>query len=178
MPCLTALDLSHNQLTGLQPLSRLIHLTYADLSYNSIAVCRQVEYLSSVPYLHSMGLKGNPCALKDLYRLRIIARLQWLRLLDSVEVGLEERVVAYNAYHSSEGDLALRQGVLSQYSPQLPFVDFSNNAFPGGVDDEAHLVLDEVNNSGGRKVQVETVEEEDNVEEKENSDHRVVEQTQ
>jgi hypothetical protein len=76
-------------------------------------------------WLTTLLLFDNPCCTKDLYRLRALYRLPNLLNLDNVPANNEEKVRAFNLYHSPLGDLALRESVLNKHLPKLNFVDYA-----------------------------------------------------
>ena len=65
---LTSLNISNNFIFSLQPLQACLNLTYLDIGFNSIQFIRQVEYLTEIPWLQVLVLKGNSAAQKAHYR--------------------------------------------------------------------------------------------------------------
>jgi len=130
LPHLTLLDVSENSIISLSQLEQCNNLVHLDVSFNCIEYIRQVEYLQNIPWLTSLVLCNNPCEAKELYRLRVLYRLPKLLFLDNSEAVREDKVRAFNLYHSVDGDLSLREDVLRQYLPQVSFVDHSPQQLP------------------------------------------------
>ena len=55
----------------------------------------------------------------------MLYRLPHLQRLDTTLVSPEEKIRAFNLYHSSEGDLHLRRQVHEQFLPDVPFEDYT-----------------------------------------------------
>jgi len=125
LPTLAHLDVQDNSIASIAPLALNAALTHLDLSNNQIEVIRQTEYLrtENMPWLSSLLLLDNPCCSKELYRLRALYRLPNLLTLDNLPAENEEKVRAFNLYHHSSGDLAMRQAVLAKHLPHVQFVD-------------------------------------------------------
>ena len=88
-PSLMQLGLGFNKLTRVDPNScdNLGSLVSLDLSYNEICDLDSLLLaLSKIPGLKHLALNGNPCALLPLYRVRVIAALPGLTLLDDQTV--------------------------------------------------------------------------------------------
>lgn len=68
MKYLSSLNINNNYIFSLLSLQYCMNLTYLDISDNSIQYIRQIEYLSEIPWLQVLILKGNPCTKKPHYR--------------------------------------------------------------------------------------------------------------
>lgn len=78
-----------------------------------------------------------------LFRLRVLYRLPNLKRLDQIIVSPEEKIKAFNLYHSGEGDLDVRKTVHQQYLPDVPFEDHSPEQL--AHDEESELTSEELN---------------------------------
>lgn len=62
--------------------------------------------------------------------------------MDNIIVSPEEKIKAFNLYHSTEGDLELRKSVHEQFLPDVPFEDYSPEQLMH--DEESELTNDEL----------------------------------
>jgi len=104
---LEKLHLSGNKIVSLKGL-RHCQLRELDVSDNNISVIRQVEYLQKMVNLSELVLSGNECCGKEFYRLRAVARLVGISILDNVAVTAKEKVKAINLYAAEGSDLENR----------------------------------------------------------------------
>lgn len=130
LPHLTSLDVAENKICSLAPLWCLKNLVHLDAGSNEIDYIRQTEFLQEIPWLQTLVLAKNPGQDKELYRLRVLFRLPRLAELDGEAATQEDKVRAFNLYHSSLGDMAMRESVLAKHVPTVPFVDYSPQQLP------------------------------------------------
>ena len=94
MPNLESLSLSVNKLASLRVFARCANLVDLHLRKNDIADLDEVRFLVGLERMRTLWLCDNPCALEPNYRMRVIAMLPSLLVLDGDEVTLEERRAA------------------------------------------------------------------------------------
>ena len=94
MPNLESLSLSVNRLASLRVFARCPNLVDLHLRKNDIADLDEVRFLVGLDRLRTLWLCDNPCALEPNYRMRVIAMLPSLLVLDGDEVTLDERRAA------------------------------------------------------------------------------------
>ncbi|GMH61255.1 hypothetical protein TL16_g03215 [Triparma laevis f. inornata] len=102
-PSLMQLGLGFNKLTRIDPNSceNLGSLVSLDLSYNEISDLDSLLLaVGKIPGLKHLSLTGNPCALLPLYRVRVVAALPELTLLD--DKGVEESAADLDTLQSSD----------------------------------------------------------------------------
>lgn len=92
LPRLSTFNAAHNLITDLSPLADCKSLLQLNLQHNRIEIIRQVEHLSSIPWLRDLDLAGNPCFSKPYFRERVVFRLPNLTNLDASMISSEERV--------------------------------------------------------------------------------------
>ena len=94
---------SHNRISTMRgSLIVFKHLEELDLSNNAIANLERIlEIIHFFPLLQKLWLHHNPVAQEVDYRLRIIAKVPSLLMLDNVLITLEERKVAVQKYGKS-----------------------------------------------------------------------------
>ena len=97
MPNLESLSLSVNRLASLRVFARCPNLVDLHLRKNDIADLDEVRFLVGLDRLRTLWLCDNPCALEPNYRMRVIAMLPSLLVLDGDEVTLDERRAAETA---------------------------------------------------------------------------------
>ncbi|CAM9150868.1 unnamed protein product, partial [Choristocarpus tenellus] len=111
LPSLRKLYLGHNTITNLAGLQDCPSLAILDIQYNEVSEVRQVEFLQSLPLLHTLILEGNPIDRLEAYRQRVLFRLQRLIILDRNKVPPEEKVKAINLMGEEDSDLQNRKQV-------------------------------------------------------------------
>ena len=94
MPNLESLSLSVNKLASLRVFARCANLVDLHLRKNDIADLDEVRFLVGLERMRTLWLCDDPCALEPNYRMRVIAMLPSLLVLDGDEVTLEERRAA------------------------------------------------------------------------------------
>ena len=94
MPNLESLSLSVNRVASLRVFARCPNLVDLHLRKNDIADLDEVRFLVGLDRLRTLWLCDNPCALEPNYRMRVIAMLPSLLVLDGDEVTLDERRAA------------------------------------------------------------------------------------
>lgn len=84
------LALQHNHLSKVEGVKHLKHLSFLDLSFNSIEDFSPLEFPENIMILK---MHGNPCCeMKSDYRKSLVLRLNHLEELDRVKVVQAERL--------------------------------------------------------------------------------------
>ncbi|EEY65681.1 uncharacterized protein PITG_03198 [Phytophthora infestans T30-4] len=106
----TALYLSQNSLRSLEGIEQFSAVRLLSVGGNLIASEKEVAILNDLAQLRNLNLMGNPLCDQPNYRLRIIAMLDKLQVLDNSDITKKERDAAP---HVAAQDNALR-GMVSQ----------------------------------------------------------------
>ena len=88
------LQVALNNITKIENLQGLESLEKLDLTVNFIKNPLDVESLVKLERLRELYLTGNPCTLKEGYRKFVITVLPQLKILDSREIEISERIEA------------------------------------------------------------------------------------
>ena len=60
-----------------------------------------IEELKSLKYLKNLNLFGNSIAQEDNYRLRVLAEIPWIKVLDRIKVSTDDIQMHLNSFLST-----------------------------------------------------------------------------
>ena len=87
---------------------------------NNIVKVRQLEFIERINLLTELDFACNPIQNKKYYRSQVLYHIPQLRLLDGIEIQIEEKVKAENLHGI---DLNDRAQIFKAMLPQETFVD-------------------------------------------------------
>lgn len=142
------LQVALNNITKIENLQGLESLEKLDLTVNFIENPMDVDNLVKLEFLRELYLTGNPCTQKEGYRQYVITALPQLKILDSREIGISERIEARQSFQD------IKQRFLQEFPPCLASVAPAAEGGSGeGVASGVSL-----ESSGGQVEQTEAIE--------------------
>ncbi|EGZ27988.1 hypothetical protein PHYSODRAFT_308966 [Phytophthora sojae] len=90
----TALYLSQNNLRSLEGIEQFAAVRLLSVGGNLIASDKEVARLNELAQLRNLNLMGNPLCDQPNYRLRVVAALKKLQVLDNTDITKKEREAA------------------------------------------------------------------------------------
>ena len=91
MPNLRVVSLSVNKLASLEVFAYCPKLKELYLRKNQIRDLNEISFLQNLPFLDTLWLDENPCAMHPKYRATVDSMLPNLVKLDDIEVSMEEK---------------------------------------------------------------------------------------
>uniref|UniRef100_A0A669B307 Leucine rich repeat containing 9 n=1 Tax=Oreochromis niloticus TaxID=8128 RepID=A0A669B307_ORENI len=88
---LLELHLAQNRIRELNHLDPLIELCKLSLDMNKLQDIAELDKLEALPSLKELSVVGNPVSINKFYRPAVVLCLPQLRVLDGVDITLEER---------------------------------------------------------------------------------------
>ncbi|KAK1948387.1 Serine/threonine-protein kinase 11-interacting protein [Phytophthora citrophthora] len=108
----TALYLSQNNLRSLEGIDQFKLVRLLSVGGNLLASDKELTRLEELAHLRNLNLMGNPLCDQPNYRLRVIAMMKALQVLDNSDITKKERDVAP---HIAAQDHALRKMVAQNH---------------------------------------------------------------